>query len=487
VIGKIDAPNIDESSGVVESRRYPGVFWTHNDSGNASQLFAISRTGKLLASFDVAAMNIDWEDIAVDDAGHIYLADIGNNNGWRSVLTVYKLDEPDPTAAPNAVVDMKPDGKGATTVDRRLKILKSWKVDFPAGVKPFDCESLFIWKSDGYVISKLFNGTEAKLYKFPLDAKDMHTLERVSRLPIRLPCTGADLSADGTQLAVVTNLGPNLFELPAPGDFSKLESIRPAHVTWIDPTMEAICFASKTPDSPAGLMTTAEGRTVCLFPLEAFDRPTDALPADTTRVVVSHATTRPVVDGALDEWTPGEDEIVLRRVPAEAPAARLWARWTDEGIYLAGFVPSKSVRPVPKSWFAGDCVEVFIGNNGPGRGPDYGDGDDRCFVGFKAVKTEKGNPDAMGEIVLRWPRHDATPGRPEPVGQVAGRANVDGTWQFELFIPVAPDGRALRAGDTLRLNVSILSRDPRANWFVSQSNESGTWISPLSWAVAELK
>jgi len=32
-IGRITNPRITESSGVVASRQFPGVFWTHNDGG----------------------------------------------------------------------------------------------------------------------------------------------------------------------------------------------------------------------------------------------------------------------------------------------------------------------------------------------------------------------------------------------------------------------------------------------------------------------
>jgi hypothetical protein len=38
-----------------------------------------SRAGKLLARFRIAnARNFDWESLAIDDAGHPYIADVGN-------------------------------------------------------------------------------------------------------------------------------------------------------------------------------------------------------------------------------------------------------------------------------------------------------------------------------------------------------------------------------------------------------------------------
>ena len=83
---------ISESSGLVASRTHDGVFWTHNDSGDAPRIFAIDRSGALLAEVVVeGARNRDWEDIAIDDTGHLFLADIGNNGSQRLDLTVYKV------------------------------------------------------------------------------------------------------------------------------------------------------------------------------------------------------------------------------------------------------------------------------------------------------------------------------------------------------------------------------------------------------------
>src|SRR5262245_64749541 len=96
-LGKFDARIIPEASGIVRSRRHPGIFWVHNDSGNPPALFAVRRDGSLVREYQVAAPNIDWEDIATDDHGHLYLGDIGNNEGRLPLRTIYRLDEPDPS------------------------------------------------------------------------------------------------------------------------------------------------------------------------------------------------------------------------------------------------------------------------------------------------------------------------------------------------------------------------------------------------------
>src|SRR5689334_8644757 len=80
-LGRFDRAEIPESSGVVRSRRHPGVFWVHNDSGNPASLFAVDRTGRILGKFAVGVPNLDWEDVAIDERGRLYVGDIGNNGG----------------------------------------------------------------------------------------------------------------------------------------------------------------------------------------------------------------------------------------------------------------------------------------------------------------------------------------------------------------------------------------------------------------------
>ena len=62
---------------------------------------AINALGRLIAEFPVeGATNEDWEDITIDDAGNLYIGDIGNNKNERDDLRVYRVPEPDPFAGP---------------------------------------------------------------------------------------------------------------------------------------------------------------------------------------------------------------------------------------------------------------------------------------------------------------------------------------------------------------------------------------------------
>lgn len=240
VIGKIEKKGIAECSGVVASRRHPGVFWVHNDNGNKPELYAITREGKLLADLSVGPNNEDWEDIAIDDAGHLYLGDIGNNGAKRKELYVYRFKEPDP----------------AKQRDKKLKATAKWTLKFPA--QPFDCEALFVHQGFGYVVTKYFTGLRAEVYRFALDeTKPQVVLERVTSLPIHAPVTAADISPDGKRLAVLTNAGLSIF--PIDGDVTRAPKVTPSYIQHWHKGTEACCFVDD------GVLVIAETREIFLF------------------------------------------------------------------------------------------------------------------------------------------------------------------------------------------------------------------------------
>jgi hypothetical protein len=189
-VGRLDVNLIPEASGIVKSRRYPDIFWAHNDSGNPPLLFAIRGDGRIVRQVRLAIPNIDWEDIAIDDQNHLYLGDIGNNTRALPLRAIYRIDEPDPNA-------------------HSVKAVSASAVTFyamPAGTR-FDAESLFYERGTANLLVKYFDGREAELVTVPLDPPSPLLRPAQPRLIGRLsefsePATGADLSADGKLLAV---------------------------------------------------------------------------------------------------------------------------------------------------------------------------------------------------------------------------------------------------------------------------------------------
>jgi hypothetical protein len=113
------------------------------------------------------------------------------------------------------------------------------------------------------LISKVFNDKNADLYRFPLgDKREPQVLEKVARLPIESPVTGADISADGKRLGVVCKSGAYLFDIGGKPDEVGTAPFRRAR--FKHENIEACCLL------PEGLLTTAESREIILFTEAAF-------------------------------------------------------------------------------------------------------------------------------------------------------------------------------------------------------------------------
>ncbi len=94
---------VGEASGMVLSRRYPGVYWTVRDSGHTAAINAtrIAPDGMAVAKEILVdnATNGDWEEvnytIGPDGQARLWVVDNGGQNGARKI---YEILEPDPDA-----------------------------------------------------------------------------------------------------------------------------------------------------------------------------------------------------------------------------------------------------------------------------------------------------------------------------------------------------------------------------------------------------
>ncbi|RKH11057.1 hypothetical protein D7V97_12315 [Corallococcus sp. CA053C] len=92
---------VPELSGLAASQRHPGIFWGHNDSNNAFELFALDETGAVKATLTLTGADPrDIEDVAVgpcapgEQATCIFLADTGDNFERRKEVRLFRFAEP---------------------------------------------------------------------------------------------------------------------------------------------------------------------------------------------------------------------------------------------------------------------------------------------------------------------------------------------------------------------------------------------------------
>jgi hypothetical protein len=156
---------LSEASGLAISKRVPGRFWTHNDSGKPV-LVAVDAKGAVTQRVQLTGVSIaDWEAVAVGPcpAGScVYVADIGDNSGTRKTIAVYRVPEP---------------GAGVQTV----AVTDVFHATYPDGAH--DAEALLVAPDARlYIITKGDTGPVA-LYRFPTDLRGGATvqLERIGK------------------------------------------------------------------------------------------------------------------------------------------------------------------------------------------------------------------------------------------------------------------------------------------------------------------
>ncbi len=237
-LGRLDVKLIPEASGIVKSRRHPGVFWVHNDSGNPPSIFAIRADGRIIREFRLEIPNIDWEDIAIDDQGHLYIGDIGNNLGALPARAIYRIDEPDPVH-PAA---------------QPIKAIAVSRYALPRGNR-FDAESLDYDHGTAIVIAKYRDGREAEVFAVGFDTPTP-VLTRVEPRPLghlagfTEPATGSDLDSDRTHLAVCSS---NVTRIYRRGDVKKHDWKLEREVRYPAAQLEGICWDGRD------LILVAEG------------------------------------------------------------------------------------------------------------------------------------------------------------------------------------------------------------------------------------
>ncbi|MCT9091801.1 WD40 repeat domain-containing protein [Streptomyces sp. ASQP_92] len=180
----IKDPRIKESSGLAASRAHPGVYWTHNDSGDGAYLYAVDgKTGRTLARITLTGVGHprDVEAISLGPDGDLCVGDIGDNlDGSWSHVWIYRFPEP------------------AQLTDQTVKATQ-YDVRYADG--PRNAEALMVHPRTGrvYIASKRESG--GGLYEGPatLSTAGPNVFRRVGEVPW---VTDGAFSPDGTKLAL---------------------------------------------------------------------------------------------------------------------------------------------------------------------------------------------------------------------------------------------------------------------------------------------
>ncbi|MBI4584513.1 MAG: hypothetical protein HY717_10895 [Planctomycetes bacterium] len=197
-VGKLASPLITECSGIAASRKSPGAFWVHNDSGDAARLFAIDQTGKLLAIVEFSGIEAgDWEDIAmgpgpVKGEDYLYIADTGNNGLSRADLRIHRLPEP----------SLRKVAAGGVLKNPPPPV----EIRFTYQDGSHDCEALAVHPRTGdlYLFTKKPFWFGVYRLKAPVANPKPMVAERVAQMSATDLVTAADLSVDGRRLVIRT-------------------------------------------------------------------------------------------------------------------------------------------------------------------------------------------------------------------------------------------------------------------------------------------
>ncbi|MEV7087593.1 WD40 repeat domain-containing protein [Streptomyces sp. NPDC093085] len=180
---------IKESSGLAASRRHPGVYWTHNDSGYGPQVYAVdSRTGETVATITMAGIGEarDVEAISIGPDGNVYVGDIGDNfdGAWDHVW-IYRFPEPKELR------------------DATVRVTQ-FTVEYADG--PRDAESLMVHPTTGRVYIASKNKGGGGLYEGPatLSPSGTNVFRRIDEVPW---VTDGAFSPDGKELTLRSYIG----------------------------------------------------------------------------------------------------------------------------------------------------------------------------------------------------------------------------------------------------------------------------------------
>jgi len=183
-VARIDAPVLEEISGIARSTRSEALLWVINDSGNSNQIHTLTASsGELLASISIVGItNVDWEDLAtfeLDGQHWLLIADVGDNRASRRYGHLYLLPEPELS--------------GSSAAAEAISISAETVFSFADGARDVEAVAVDVARREVMLISK--RDTPPGVYTLPLQLQTSSRpllAQRIADVGGLLPENGMD-------------------------------------------------------------------------------------------------------------------------------------------------------------------------------------------------------------------------------------------------------------------------------------------------------
>ena len=187
---------VRESSGLARADTLSGL-WTHGDAGTLANLTEFELSGTVRRTLSLAPLpNTDWEDLAQDPDGYLYIGDFGNNANQRRDLTIYRITRRAGPPVVDTIAFRYPDQHA-----------------FPPsrGRRNFDCEA-FYWDDDTLHLFSKDRGRQQWTKHYVLPARPgRYVAVLCDSIRLNRPITAAAISPDGRTVALLGYGGVFLF------------------------------------------------------------------------------------------------------------------------------------------------------------------------------------------------------------------------------------------------------------------------------------
>ena len=234
---------INESSGVAISNLKKGLYWTHNDSGDAPNLFAFDANGNDFGTYKLKGITVidceDMESRLIDGKSFLFLGDIGDNLKVRKSVKVFKVAEPNVRVR-------------NTDVGR----FETMELVYPDGAK--NCETLLVDKEGNIELVTKDESGVCGVY-FGKSGLKSQTMKKLGEFKIESAISGLRLATGGcfspdTKQVLIRTYGPaHIFY----GSFLDWFKSKPAQLGLaLEAQGEAICFDYGNKRA----ITTSEGK-----------------------------------------------------------------------------------------------------------------------------------------------------------------------------------------------------------------------------------